>query len=305
MLLKEFLDKFPPPAGVIFAKIWGSRSHNTAKESSDTDFAGVYLCPTKDILSLKPPEQTFKHDTADDAAPRSKEESPDYAFYEVHHFSNLLLVGNPGILEYLYTEKLYMTTPEWDRLRNIRDRFLSQSAVLQYVGYMQGQMKRLIHGQSLHTATGKYNEKWAYHILRLTDDLQRICKGERPIVWKEGAEQEFLMRVRRNEYTWLEVKSLIEQRIAAAFKGFPEPMPAWDDKVLHNAWLKSAVKSLPLPEKGDAGAVEDWLLTLRKENWSKPEPHVCKHLDQVPPVVSAGQMQVMCPNCKHYYPGTA
>jgi predicted nucleotidyltransferase len=243
MLLKEFLDNFPPPGRVIFAKVWGSRSHNTHKDTSDTDFAGVYLCPTSEILSLKPPAPTFKYDAKEGEI--NKEEYPDHAFYEAAHFANLLLVGNPGILEYLYTEKLYMTTPEWESLKAIRDRFLSVDSIHQYLGYMNGQLKRLINGLSLHTTGGKYNEKWAYHIMRLIGDAKRIAQGKPPVVWKDGEERLLLMKIRGDEVSWEDVKKMIEDGIEEI----------------------KAMGPYPLPQSGDAGALQDWLLDLRRNNW--------------------------------------
>lgn len=247
MDLETFLNKFPPPGKVLFAKVWGSRSHNTHKESSDTDFAGVYVCPTKDILSMDPPAPTWKHDK-EDSPEVSKAEWPDYQFHEVGKFCELLYKGNPGILEMLYTEGLCMFTPDWETLRVIKDQFLSRHSLHQYLGYMNGQLKRLTAHQGqkgLHTTGGKYNEKWAYHILRLAMDAERIAQCRGPLVWKDGKERDFLMKVRNEEVSWEECKKLIEDAIAR---------------------VEELDKTSKLPETGDKEALNKWLLKVRMDH---------------------------------------
>ncbi len=248
MQIEQFLAKFPPPGKIVMAKLWGSRSHNTHKETSDHDFSGVYICRTSEILSLMPPIVTFKHDK-EDSPDVSKAEWPDYQFHEVGRFCELLLKGNPGILEMLFTKReLLVGVDEWNELVAMGDKFLTQQAVHQYLGYMGGQLKRLINhkGQKgLHTSGGAYNEKWAYHILRLAEDAKRIAVGQPPLVWKEGAERDFLMRVRNMEFTWEECQKLIETALADV----------------------EGMKPYKIPEQADKAALNDWLLNLRWKNW--------------------------------------
>lgn len=242
--LLTFLEKFPMPGPIIFAKIWGSRSHNTHKETSDWDYAGVYICSVSKILSLCPPEETKKHDKAD-SPEANKDENPDYQFHEIGKFCALLMKGNPAILEMLYTDRMCIETEAWLRLKKIRDKFLSAEAVHQYLGYMNGQLQRLRKGQSLHTKGGEQNEKWMYHILRLAGDAKRIAQGQPPEIWKEGVERDFLMKVRNNEYTWEAAEKLLVDAVADV----------------------EAQRPFKVPPMGDIDALNDWLIQLRKENW--------------------------------------
>jgi len=243
MKVEEFLTIRSPPGKVLFAKLWGSRSHNTHKEDSDYDFSGVYLHPTSKVLSLNPPPSTWNHD--------SDEEDVDYQFFEVHKFCELLVKGNPAILEMLYTENYYVSTPEWDRLRNLRHLFLSCEVVRQYLGYMSGQLKKLIAHDGkggLHTKGGSYNEKWAYHAMRLSEDAKRIASGKSPVVWKEGTERDFLMTVRNGGLSLEACKELIEKSIA-------------DVDALKEG------ESWPIPDEADRNVLNEWLLDIRKKNW--------------------------------------
>jgi uncharacterized protein len=243
--LQTFLAKHKFPGRVIFAKIWGSRSHNTQKPDSDIDYSGVYVANTKDMLGLFQPPDVVNADNEDGKV--DKNTLPDFQFYEVYRFCELLLKGNPAIIEQLWTEKLYHTSVEWQRLRKIRNKFLFANVVHQYLGYMNGQLRRLIahSGQKgLHTHGGAYNEKFCYHILRLAEDAKRIAKGLEPIVWKEGPERDFLMKVRNGEFSWEDCKSYIDEAIASV----------------------EAEKPFNLPEEGDKQALSDWLVQVRLEN---------------------------------------
>lgn len=232
--LAKFLNNLQLPGDVLFAKVWGSRSHNCQISTSDWDFSGVYIVPTMDLFRLKPIKDTIQ---------KEGEEKPDYSFHEVGKFCDLLLKGNPGILEMLFTENLQMKTKDWEVLYTNRRKFLSKQAITQYLGYAQGQLKRLMAGSCLKTSGSTYNTKWAYHLLRLLGDAHRIATGGYPVVWKEGEELEHLMDVRNGVYSPEEVQQLATQRV--------EEIRAMDQS--------------HLPDYGDRDFLEKWLVGLRLE----------------------------------------
>lgn len=234
-MLTEFLATKKFPGQIFFAKVWGSRSHNTNLPDSDWDFSGVYMTSLRDVLGLSPPAETVQN--------KEGQEKPDYSFHEVGKFCNLLLTGNPGIVEMLFTDRMCVSTPEWDVLRENRRRFLSQRTTAQYVGYALGQLKRLRAGNYLHTTGGGYNEKWAYHLLRLLGDARRIVDGGEPVVWKEGPEQEFLMSVRHDKVSRDEVERIADEQINFI-----------------------AANEHSLPPTGDKEFLNDWLVDLRLKN---------------------------------------
>src|SRR6185503_19803307 len=95
--LQEFMQNRTFPGKIIFSKVWGSRSHNCEKPDSDWDFSGVYVGDTRKVLSLTPAAETTQNNEG--------AEKPDFSFHEVGKFSSLLLTGNPGIVEMLFTER--------------------------------------------------------------------------------------------------------------------------------------------------------------------------------------------------------
>lgn len=221
-------------ARLLFCKVWGSRSHNTHHDNSDWDFSGVFIYPTRSLLGL---------DRLDDNY--CSQEKPDCQFHEVGKFANLLIEGNPSILEMLWTDRMTFAEEDWNTLVHNRRRFLSKRAVAQYLGYAEGQLKRIKSGRALHTSGGGYSEKWAYHLLRVLGDSARIIAYGEPVVWKEGPERDFLMSVRRNEIG-------CEQVIEIA-----------DSKILDQ---RAALEKSGLPDNPDKSWLNEWLVDLRMRN---------------------------------------
>ena len=235
MNLDTFILETHFPGKLIFTKTWGSHSHNTNLPHSDMDFLAVYQAPTKDILSLNPPSDTIEGN------------KPDYQAHELSKFCRLLLKGNPGVVEMLFTEKMCYVAEAWQELKEQRKNFLSQRTVNQYLGYANGQLSKLTKGSCLKTTGGKFNEKWAYHAIRLLMDAQRISKGEEPVLWKTGGEQSTLMDIR----TGATPQEYIEKMIRRLIKEIEDRKP-WD-----------------LPEENDKEFLNDWMLRLRLQDLEK------------------------------------
>lgn len=213
---------------VLFSKIWGSHSHQTSVAASDVDYLAVYAANTRDLLSLDPPSETLTG------------EKPDYQVHEVKKFCDLLMKGNPGIIEMLFTDKLMTTTAAWEELRAERKKFLTTTVVEQYLGWAGGQLHKLAAkgGKGgLHSKGGVYNEKWAYHLIRILLDVKRIATGQEPLVWKEGEERELLLRVRREEIGQSVVEQMAKKMVAEIDSLKPWPLPEQPDKVFLNNWL--------------------------------------------------------------------
>ena len=231
-----WLEKAPQLRGwLIFSKVWGSHSHNTNIPTSDVDYLGVYVAFNRDLLGLQPPADTIDNPEG---------VKPDYQIHEIGKFCNLLLKGNPGIIEMLFSDRLTWSDPKWAPLKAERKRFLTQRAVAQYLGYMQGQLKKFAaHGGKggLHTKGGEWSEKWAYHMVRLGYDARRIAQGQEPLVWKEGAERDTLMEIRTGQWS--------QKRVEDTTLG-----------LIHEI---DGMKPWAIPEEGDREWLNEWLLGVR------------------------------------------
>lgn len=227
------------PARPLVIRIEGSQVYGLATEESDIDFMAVFAAPTLELLSV----EGFRIDgKRTESWTHSK---PDIRAWEVRHFCELLLKGNPGVIESLYSPPgTYLHTHEWNDLCLYRRAFLSKAVVRQYLGYISGQLSRLHNGQSVHTTGGSYNTKFAYHCLRLCHDGLVIAQGGEPQVRKEGPFKRFLLDVRNDAYRKEIVEDMIHERIGH---------------------LEHALAHCSLPEEGDRALLNEWLLNIRTE----------------------------------------
>lgn len=122
------------PENIILEGVTGSVAYGLNTENSDVDIKGVYLLPTKEVLSLRfNPEKTTK-DHVD----------PDWVYHEVGKFMKLVISGNPTVTELLYLNDYTTLTPVGQMLIDNRSYFLSHDAIMNaYRGYAFSQAKRL------------------------------------------------------------------------------------------------------------------------------------------------------------------
>lgn len=228
---------------ILFSKVWGSHSHQTSVAESDVDYLAVYAASNNALLSMDPPADTLTG------------EKPDYQVHEVKKFCDLLMKGNPGIIEMLFTDKFVQSSPAWGQLRAERKRFLTKHVVEQYLGWAGGQLHKLAAkgGKGgLHSKGGVYQEKWAYHLIRILLDVKRIASGQEPLVWKDGEERELLMRIRREEIGQSVVEQMAKKMVAEIDSMKPWNLPEQGDKEFLNNWLleirgfKGSVSSGPI-----------------------------------------------------------
>jgi hypothetical protein len=212
------------PGRLMFTKVAGSHSHNTNLETSDLDVNAVYQVPTHDLLGIDPIRETLVRD------------ENNVTVHEIGKFCALLLKGNPNILECLFTERMFCRTLEFDQLICERMRFVSEDALSQYVGYLLAQLKRLHQDRKVHTSGGTYNSKFAYHMIRMGLEANRIAKALPPMVWYEGPEHALLMRVRRGEFSREQVTSLAEEQLKGAQQLDPR-LRVHGDREWLSAWL--------------------------------------------------------------------
>lgn len=122
------------PENIILEGVTGSIAYGLDTENSDVDIKGIYLLPTREVLSLGfDPQHTTKDNT-----------DPDWVYHEVGKFMKLVMGGNPTVTELLFLEDYTILTPLGQLLIDNRDYFLSTRGVQKaYRGYAMGQAKDL------------------------------------------------------------------------------------------------------------------------------------------------------------------
>jgi predicted nucleotidyltransferase len=139
---------------IIYRCQVGSRAFGLAGEDSDDDIRGIYLPSARLHWSLfKLPEQLEFTDA-----------DKDEVYWELEKFLKLALKANPNVLETLWTPLVLHADEAAQRLRAMREVFLTRFLYKTYSGYVLSQFRRMANA---HAKTGKYKAKHAMHLIRL------------------------------------------------------------------------------------------------------------------------------------------
>jgi len=214
---------------IIYRCQVGSKAFGLSTESSDDDHRGIFLPPARCHWSLKKiPEQIESNDGQDDEV-----------YWELEKFLKLALKANPNILETLWTPVVLESTPIADRLREIRNAFLSKHVYKTYSGYVLSQFRRM---KNAYEKKGTYKTKHAMHLLRLLHSgISALNEGG--IMIDVSTHREHLMRVRNGEFSFEEVR---QQALALDRK------------------FQVAFESTSLPEQPDFELVDQFLIDARE-----------------------------------------
>lgn len=167
--LLKLIEEKSPGAKPLYLVIRGSHAYGTNIETSDTDFAGVFIQSVDDILG-----NTYKEQVNDD--------KNDTVVYELRRFLELLGSNNPTVLELLNTpeECVLYKHPIFDMILNDRDSFLSKKCANSFGGYAKQQIGK---------AKGQ-NKKQNWEKDKVTrKDLLDFCyviQGEKTIPFKKS-----------------------------------------------------------------------------------------------------------------------
>ena len=115
---------------IIFKAIVGSQAYGTNTSESDTDIKGIYIQSNDEILSNQYKEQININ--------------KDECYYEIQRFLQLAQTANPTILELLYSPDncILETSPEYELIKNYRDKFLTKKCYNSFAGYANQQIEK-------------------------------------------------------------------------------------------------------------------------------------------------------------------
>jgi predicted nucleotidyltransferase len=120
---------------LFFLTVSGSRAYGTHNEQSDTDYRGIFFGNERNIITpFFPVEQVEGFRGHKDAV-----------VYEFTKFMEMLVNQNPNVVEFLWVDNSYIqhTSPAYEMLRGMKDRFLSSKCKFTFSGYANSQLKRI------------------------------------------------------------------------------------------------------------------------------------------------------------------
>jgi hypothetical protein len=176
---------------LIYKVRCGSHSYGTSLESSDIDYAGIFIPPIEYYLGL----QSF------DLLSEQSEE--DHSYYSLRKYANLAVANNPNVLEALFCDKtdIVLATSAALILRENRYLFLSQRCQKTFVGYAKAQLHRI-----------------RRHTTWISQEVNAI-KTLSP----------FLLRLKKDWCAWRFGENIIA-RLDKAYEYYPELKHRWNSK---------------------------------------------------------------------------
>lgn len=214
---------------IIYRCQVGSKAYGLATEDSDDDLRGIYLPPARLDWSLyRLPEQLESIDS-----------EKDEVYWELGKFIRLALKANPNVLETLWTPIVLDANDVAERLRTIRQAFLSKHIYKTYSGYVLSQFRRMANAVK---NQGKFKPKHAMHLVRLLySGIAALQTGEIQVDVSERRDE--LLHIRNGSLSFDEVK---ERALGL-------------DRTFQQAFEKTT-----LPEQPDYAQVNEFLIWARR-----------------------------------------
>jgi hypothetical protein len=129
--LFNLIEQKSPGARALYLVIRGSHAYGTNVETSDTDYAGVFIQSQDDILG-----NSYKEQINDD--------KNDIVIYEIRRFIELLGSNNPTVLELLNTPEdcIVYKDPIFDEVLNNKEKFITKICSKSFGGYAKQQISK-------------------------------------------------------------------------------------------------------------------------------------------------------------------
>ena len=166
--LFRFIEEKAPGAKPLLLVIRGSHAYGTNIETSDTDYAGVFIQSQEDIFGFNYKEQI-------------NDDKNDTVIYEIKRFLQLLSSNNPTVLELLNTppDCIIYKDPIFDLVLENRDKFITKVCAKSFGGYGKMQIQKA-KGQNKKQNWEK-NKVTRKYVL----DFVYVIEGEKSIPWKK------------------------------------------------------------------------------------------------------------------------
>jgi len=242
--------------GEILRCLVGSQVHGLALPNSDHDEMAIYLEPAHYVLGIN----EYRGDYISRTQPEGHRSGPgdiDLVAYGLRKYLRLAIKGNPTVLLPLFApaEAILSINKFGLELRGLRHAFLSQQAVLRFLGFMESQRQRML-GQSKRHVPNRpeliakygFDTKYAAHALRLALQGAEIVEtGDLQLPMREEL-RERVLAVKTGQVPQAEVLAQISEL----------------ETEIRN---RLASGNTPLPENPDIAKIENWAIQAQKQFW--------------------------------------
>lgn len=250
----QFVTRHGDPQAVdneILRTVVGSGVHGIAIEGTDDhDEMGVYVETPAAVLGVEVPHGHHVARTQPEGH-RSGPGDTDLVLYSLRKYLRLAVQGNPTVLLPLFApdHDVLVTTPLGRELQEFGPSVLSQRAGHRFLGYLQGQRRRMVDGgrgvpnrPELVAAHG-FDTKYASHALRLAIQGIEVTRTGRLTLPMPEDDRALVTDVKRGGYPQPEVLRMIDARAAQLTQLLADgrsPLPADPDVAAVNAWSAAA-----------------------------------------------------------------
>ena len=166
--LFRFIEEKTTGAKPLLLVIRGSHAYGTNIETSDTDYAGVFIQSQEDIFGFGYKEQI-------------NDDTNDTVIYEIKRFLQLLSSNNPTVLELLNTPEdcIIYKDPIFNLVLENRDKFITKVCAKSFGGYGKMQIQKA-KGQNK-------KQNWEKDKVTRKDvlDFVYVLEGLKSIQWKK------------------------------------------------------------------------------------------------------------------------
>lgn len=123
------------PYPTLFVTISGAHLYGFPSPDSDYDLRGIHLLPLRDVVGMRPCEETVEKSGVHDGL------EIDLVTHDAGKFFGLLLRKNGYVLEQVLSPLVLHTTPEHVELKDIAPRCVTRRHAHHYLGFAETQWK--------------------------------------------------------------------------------------------------------------------------------------------------------------------
>lgn len=235
---------------VQYEVIMGSVAYGVSEDHSDKDIYGFAIPPRTHVFphlngyvhGFDPAPEVFQqfqqHHIIDKSGSATSPDNYDITLYSIAKYFRLLADCNPNIIDSLFVPRrcVVYSTHLGEMLRERRKLFLNKTCWPKFKGYAYTQLhkirtKKPEGGRQKIIERYGYDVKFAYHVVRLLNEVEQILVEE-DLILDRNSDQ--LKAIRRGEWTLDQLENYVfekEKILEAAYVNSKLPLVADDVQV--------------------------------------------------------------------------